>query len=510
MSKRRKLAGIVIAATTLMVSACGSNNAADNKNTGNTTASNSPATQTGSEKAYELVMGFPMLGNVPKDIGEVEAAINKITLPKINATVKLMAIPFGQWSQQANLTLASNEKLDLMLTDFASYSAAVAKKQYLDMNDLLDQYGGGIKASLGDKLQAAKINGKVYATPANGFTEGGTAIVMRKDMVDKLGIDLSKVKTTNDLDRVFQTVKEKAPDIVPLAASNNPDGMPMTALIDSLEYDSLTDGLGVLMTGDSAMKVVNLYETTPYKDALKKIREWYNAGYLPKDAATTKTLPNDMLRSGKAFSSITGDGPTAEDKETANSGTPMVKVSLQKPMFTTQNVLGLMWAIPANNSKNPKKAMEFLNLTYSDKDIINLINYGVEGKHYTKKSDNVIAPVSGDNGYVVRQSFMFGDPHLTYLLEGDSTKGRDDEKAFAAGMVKSKALGFIPNMESLKSEVSAVKNVITQYKVALETGSVDPDNTLPQFNQKLKAAGLDKIIAEKQKQLDAWVAANPK
>jgi putative aldouronate transport system substrate-binding protein len=30
------------------------------------------------------------------------------------------------------------------------------------------------------------------------------------------------------------------------------------------------------------------------------------------------------------------------------------------------------------------------------------------------------------------------------------------------------------------------------------------------MNKELRAAGMDKIIAEKQKQLDAWVAANKK
>lgn len=40
----------------------------------------------------------------------------------------------------------------------------------------------------------------------------------------------------------------------------------------------------------------------------------------------------------------------------------------------------------------------------------------------------------------------------------------------------------------------------------LNTGSVDPKVEIPNFVAKLKAAGLDKIIAAKQTQLDAWAS----
>jgi len=42
------------------------------------------------------------------------------------------------------------------------------------------------------------------------------------------------------------------------------------------------------------------------------------------------------------------------------------------------------------------------------------------------------------------------------------------------------------------------------------TGTVDPDEYLPKAIEKFKAAGLDKIIAEAQSQIDAWKASNNK
>ena len=37
-------------------------------------------------------------------------------------------------------------------------------------------------------------------------------------------------------------------------------------------------------------------------------------------------------------------------------------------------------------------------------------------------------------------------------------------------------------------------------------GLVDVDSYLEKFNEELKAAGIDEIIAEEQKQFDAWLA----
>jgi putative aldouronate transport system substrate-binding protein len=75
---------------------------------------------------------------------------------------------------------------------------------------------------------------------------------------------------------------------------------------------------------------------------------------------------------------------------------------------------------------------------------------------------------------------------------------------------KSKAFGFTFDSSSLKAEYSSVLNIINQYLPGLNTGSLDPDKELPNIIRALKEAGMDRIVAEKQKQLDAWLAQNNK
>ena len=70
--------------------------------------------------------------------------------------------------------------------------------------------------------------------------------------------------------------------------------------------------------------------------------------------------------------------------------------------------------------------------------------------------------------------------------------------------MKSKALGFSFDTTNVVNEITACQNVTSKYRASLECGEVDPAEVLPQFISDLKAAGIERIIQEKQTQLDAW------
>ncbi len=69
----------------------------------------------------------------------------------------------------------------------------------------------------------------------------------------------------------------------------------------------------------------------------------------------------------------------------------------------------------------------------------------------------------------------------------------------------SPAMGFTFDSSGVADEYSAVTNVIGQYLPGLITGSMDPAE-IPNFIDKLKAAGMDKIVEAKQQQLDQWLS----
>ena len=67
---------------------------------------------------------------------------------------------------------------------------------------------------------------------------------------------------------------------------------------------------------------------------------------------------------------------------------------------------------------------------------------------------------------------------------------------------------YNPELNSVKTQFTAVQNVISTYRNSLECGAVDPDVMLPEFLKALEDAGINDIIAANQKDLDAWIAEN--
>ncbi|SEA60889.1 ABC transporter substrate-binding protein [Paenibacillus sp. 276b] len=479
----------------LLLSACSSNDE----------ETRSPGTKT--EGTIELTVAFPLFGAVPKDLTLVQDQINKIAQEKINVNVKLLPIGFGDWQQQTNLMFSSNEKLDLIPTVY-NYSSLVSKGQLVALDDLLEKQGQGITQALDQTyLDAAKVKGSIYGVPTLRDMATTYGIAMRKDLVDKYKIDVDKIQTLQDVEQVLKTVKAGEPDISPLV----PGAIGASILGTYQTYDTLGDQIGVLPGYDNHMKVANLYETEEYMNQLQMVRKWYEEGLILKDAATNKTSQYDLIRSKRAFAYLLRVQPQTYDGETQTSGVPMKVATFSKPVSTTSTITNVMWGIPVN-SKTPDKAMEFLNLMYTNKDIANLLIWGIEGKHYVVKSGNVIDFPQGvdsqNSGYYLNMGWLFGNQFLSYVFNGQDPDIWDKIKEFNKSAVNSKALGFSFDSSPVKVEFASVGNVISQYAVPLETGSVNPDEILPDFIAKLKSAGIDKILMEKQKQLDEWVKSN--
>jgi putative aldouronate transport system substrate-binding protein len=187
----------------------------------------------------------------------------------------------------------------------------------------------------------------------------------------------------------------------------------------------------------------------------------------------------------------------------------LVYASFNNDIATTETVNSFMWGI-AQNSKNPEKAMELLNLFFTDPVLINLINYGIEGEHYVKKSDGTVGFPTGITAlnakYNLSMDWLLGNSYLALPWEGNPPDLREQMKQFNNNARVSPAYGFVFDNSKVLPQISALTAVADQYRKALETGSADL-RMLDEFNTKLKAAGLADVITEKQKQLDAWRAA---
>ena len=138
----------------------------------------------------------------------------------------------------------------------------------------------------------------------------------------------------------------------------------------------------------------------------------------------------------------------------------------------------------------------------------NALTWGIEGKHYqhVDGSEKWITYPDGvdadTSGYTLSASYAFGNRYLSYIWETDPEELNERFMEFNNNAIQSKALGFVFDSTAVKTETAAVKAVMDEYRLSLENGTIDPKENLPKFRQAWKEAGIDTVIAEKQRQLD--------
>ncbi|MBB6694024.1 ABC transporter substrate-binding protein [Cohnella xylanilytica] len=518
-TKKAYPAFVVLCTLGLVLAGCGANNengsspsASASPSASPSASGSAPASGSASPSAaskleeVELTLYYP--GTPQKDEQVVEQAINEYLKDKINAKVDLNPIDWGAWDSKMNLMISSSQPADIIFTAaWNGFTVNVGKGAFLDITDLIDQYGKEMKAELNPAfLSGSKINGRNYAVPTNKELAATRGLLLRKDIVEKYGMDLSSIKTVADLEPMLKTVKEKEPGMTPFYVSSD------SGLLTNLNFDSLGDNSvpGVLHKLGTETTILNEPATPEFKEAAALSRKWYQAGYINKDAATTKVKPDEMMKAGKVFGYTAALKPGAAEEVMRSVGVPLVQVELTEPTITTGDTTGSMLAI-SRTSKNPERAMMLINLLHTDKTLNNLVNYGIEGKHYVKVegSDNVIRYPDGVDAatstYSPGTNWQLGNQFLNYLFDTENPKKWELFKAFNDSAKPSIALGFSFNSDSVKSEVAACVNVYKEYFGTLNAGIVDPEKYIPQFLDKLKASGVEKVIAEKQKQFDEWL-----
>ena len=463
-----------------------------------------PLAVSAQEPPTELVVGFFTLNGIPNDMQMVLDAVNDILIQEINVKITTVNANFGNYHEQLNLMLSGNEQIDTFMCWGTYWLNYYNKGQIIELDDLLAQYGQGITKVIGNEwLDAGRINGKQYGLTTNRDLALTRGFVFVKDVCDKYGINLADIKTLDDVAKVYAIIKEKEPNMIPLASSSSGTG-----LLDTIcTFDPLGDTLGVLPNYGADLNVVNYFDTQEYEDYCRYFRDWYLKGYITEDVLTSTDDSNALLRNGRAFSNTSNLKPGFDIKQSATVGREVVGVPMVESFSTSSIVQTCQWYIAAN-CEHPDKAMQFLNLMYTDPRITNLLAWGIESTHYQVLPDGHIDYPDGVNmdniGYNLNLGWMFGNQFQTYVWNGDPIDLYTQLDQFNRNATKSAAFGFTWDPAPVKTEIAALNNILGEYRVGLEWGILDPDTALPEFRAKLKAAGIDKVVAEKQRQIDAW------
>lgn len=524
----KKLTALFLSACLLLtVSACGTTAQPEAKDASQTSAE-SEAVSPQSDKLEnaeadapsapdKIVYVYMTQNNMPEasELERIQELLNAYTIDKINTEVELVLFSNSDYSTQLNLRLAGNEQSDLFRSMLSGYSTInyINDGSALDITDYLDTYlSDAVDVMYDGLLATSTVDDRVYGLNVVTSNYVPRGWCYRTDIIEELGIDLSNISSIFDLTDIFAQVKSAYPDMV-ICDPNRANVafqayLQDTQHMDPLGGDSSNAFSGVVM-GDDAT-VVNLYETEEFKTIASLMREWYQAGYFPSDAATSTATTAELASSGNLFSMFAGLGnPKIAATFTSNYGYSYdsITVSEAYSLSTTYDV----WMINSN-CKAPEAAAKFLNLTFTDPYVYNLLTYGEEGTDYVLDENGcAIAPEGyeslADVPYTNNLNYpYFGNKWLAYPVPGGLTGDDFEENKQQNYSAKlSEFYGFVYDNSEVEAEYLACSNIAEEYKKALWVGSLDLDQAIDDLNSRLYAAGLQKVIDNKQAQLDAWL-----
>lgn len=500
--KKRILAAMLTLSMVVSMTACGNSDAGGSKDSAKNNGNG--------DEPYTVTM--VLNGSTQPDEERIEQKINEILEPELNANLDIVVLPWASASQQLQLMLSGDEKIDVFYTQATNAVQYMNAGQIVDMSELIDKYGTNIKQIYGEDI--AKINqieGFVYGVP-NQIERGSIpAVFMRKDLVEKYNIDTSQIKEPKDLESVFETVKAGEPDMTMLYSINDGD-TPVTRLFRG---DNLSDNnyLGVLMDQTNSTKLENFFATDWFKDTTTMLYNWYQKGYISQDAGTNTENWRTVCKAGNLFSLFFAYHPGTPVEFESSTGYDFEIVPFyNEPIINSSSYNGVTFSI-AQNSENPEKTMEVLDYIYGSSEIMNLLNWGEQDKDYViEDADNGIINfpegITSDNaGYNLNLGWELPNQFIAYKWTGSDPKLWEKMEEFNSSAKSSKAVGFLFDSSNYSSEIAALSNIVKQYSGALYSGSGDPDELIPELLEALDDAGINEVIQAKQEQLDAFLAA---
>ena len=292
-------------------------------------------------------------------------------------------------------------------------------------------------------------------------------------------------------------------------------------------YDHLGNFFKV--DNDGQHKVEYLFASDEMKEIWGIYADWYKKGIYAPDGVTTNNpdygFQNMMNPIANVFTGAgnVGDAEYVAEVFSAQWGFDVVAIPIQEYDYV-QNSWGAGGNGVSSTCENPEEAVLFIEAlttgTELGKEIYNTMVFGIEGKHYTKDANDpnrietleYTASQGGSDTSYAGLKWILGNSFYAYKNQAVKDGQFENYKKYneAPETQSSDHNGFVVSSDNVTGELEAINKVKSTYIAALQTG-VQGDNFEAYYEEYIKAlndAGMQKVIDEYQKQLDAWLAAN--
>lgn len=474
------------------------------------------------EEHYDLKFYMPYIGSGTAPMNDLDAVVeevNKITEREINASVEIIAYNYYEYSQKMTNVIASSEVFDICHTSpsINHYFLNVQRKAFYPIDYLLDTYAPVTKSQVSEDIwKQVEVGGKKYATINLQILPRTFSYFLNNTENME---DFIKAKYPDyTYETIWQAPIHKLQFIEEYLGWLRQTGKGVggyTSRIDTVAtlqnlygFDDLSTGMGCPGAvrasddlKDGKLTVVNQFESEEYQEMLEYATRWRQMGYIDSQKIQNAQDHENM---DLVFNGTWKPG----EEQVMSDGTVHNSIQLGEPTYFSSFILGTMNAI-SSRSKNPARAMKFIELMSTNKELHNLLQFGLEGEHYTKVEGEEnrieLIPNSGyDNRWF---GWGLGNEFNSYVYDQQPSDIHEQSQTINETARKPAVIGFNFDPEPVKQKIADCLAVSGEYMQTLsEGGYKDQEKAYQDFLAALKAAGCDDVIAEKQRQLDAWVA----
>lgn len=463
-------------------------------------------------------------GNNVTDDKEVMEKVNEYIADKVGAKLEVIWGTWGDFDDKSVNAIMSADDVDMYFTCSWSkdeYNSFAKQGHWLKLDDLIAEYGADLVAAIPEPLmQAASIEGAdgkgIYAV--NGYKDFATQNCwdINVTLLEELGYTLDDVKKLDfySFGELFAKAKEvKGDSFYPfLVEPMVLERMVTNAIIipgDSGETNLLSyylDPTDVSKVSASGNVIQNKFATEEYKKFVEQMREYYLAGYVNPGCAVKETSNDTRTNCQLTGDYLIGTQSYALGYEYEASqlrGIQVEFIPCTEPYVDTTASQGAMVAI-SSASEHPVESFKFLSLLNTDPTLMMMLNYGLEGVHYTLNADGLVEFTEKRSDYTPWRNGM-GNITLLTATADEGAGFWDTFKNYYGSAKAIPVLGYIFDNTPVQNEMSALANVAAQYALALDAGAVDPATELPAFLSALEAAGMQKYLDEANTQLTAFL-----
>jgi putative aldouronate transport system substrate-binding protein len=463
---------------------------------------------------------YVMPGNASADNDAVLKLVNARLKGDAGLELECTFIPWDAWENKINLMLSTGEEFDLfhIMQDWIPFTSYHSKGGLADITAAVDAYGPNIKKVVPAAMwDGARLGGTTYVVPTFWLElASSTDLEIRTDLLkaNKLPMPRTPDELLADAEIVMKNAKSAEKLYIPLTIQGN------TADPPSLGSDALHRAYSTfpfvvkekLFYVSQAGEVKSWVET----DEFKKDAAWFRKAYLkglvnPDVLAITQDQFTTIIQSGNwlvKFGTVGGGLATMQKNwpDLKDADIVGMKFFPEKPdvrVWGIKNCNGV-----PSTSRHPEAGVKFINWLYANSANYNLFMYGVEGQHYKAVGAKTITAKRDKTGNALygQADWMIGN--LSFIRVDSDTPTATIKELYTLNTraINSPAADFFFNASAVRAELSAVMTEMASSMVPLYIGVLDWDKNYPAALEKMKRAGLDKVVADYKRQFAAHLS----